>query len=162
MSSVNIELDLSALDDLPNAVQHGLTLFNQDMKANVMPKLQRRLINILRVYPKGAKHPIQWTSERQRRFVMAKLTREDNLPYQRSGRFGQSWEGKVEWGDLSGSTTITNTSGIGQFMVGDRQQGFHKNTGWISAEEKAEAFMDEAAKEARDAIARALQKAIAG
>jgi len=36
-------------------------------------------------------YPVKWDSEKQRRFVMAKLRLEDNLPYQRTGDYVNNW-----------------------------------------------------------------------
>jgi len=40
---------------------------------------------------KPVTYPIQWDSERQRRFVMWKLRKEGNLPYRRTDRYRFSW-----------------------------------------------------------------------
>jgi hypothetical protein len=40
---------------------------------------------------KASRSPVKWDSERQRRFVMAKLSEEDNLPYKRTRRYQQGW-----------------------------------------------------------------------
>lgn len=36
-------------------------------------------------------YPVQWDSERQRRFVMWKLRKENNLPYRRTGKYVAAW-----------------------------------------------------------------------
>lgn len=36
-------------------------------------------------------YPIQWDSEKQRRFVMAKLKKDNDLPYTRKGDYVQGW-----------------------------------------------------------------------
>lgn len=36
-------------------------------------------------------YPIEWDSEKQRRFVMAKLKRENNLPYKRTNAYVNGW-----------------------------------------------------------------------
>lgn len=41
---------------------------------------------------KPIRYPVQWDSERQKRFVIAKLRRENNLPYARSHRYRLSWQ----------------------------------------------------------------------
>ena len=37
-------------------------------------------------------YPINWDSEKQRRFVIAKLKAENNLPYKRTGSYVNSWK----------------------------------------------------------------------
>lgn len=40
---------------------------------------------------KPVEYPVQWDSEKQRKFVMAKLRRENNLPYRRTGAYERSY-----------------------------------------------------------------------
>lgn len=37
-------------------------------------------------------YPVNWDNERQRRFVMAKLRKEGNLPYKRTGQYALGWK----------------------------------------------------------------------
>jgi len=41
---------------------------------------------------KKSRSPVQWDSDRQRRFVMAKLREEDNLPYKRTRTYQEGWK----------------------------------------------------------------------
>ena len=88
-------------------------------------------------YPGPVKYPIQWTSEPQRRYyfgVIAKRNSEGKIiPYQRTFGLRNSWDVRLE-GD---SILIENLAPSGRYVIGNRQQQYHKNTGWIDAEEKA-------------------------
>lgn len=70
--------------------------------------------------------PVQWDSERQRKFVMAKLRLEDNIPYQRTGDYVNNF--KIERTD-AGSMLKNSTPGalfISGGAKGNRQSNIHK------------------------------------
>jgi len=72
-------------------------------------------------------YPIQWDSEKQRRFVMAKLTKDNDLPYTRKGDYIQGWKktpisngweisnkspaGAIG-GTLAGTSSLINQNGL--------------------------------------------------
>lgn len=78
----------------------------------------------------GAKptYPINWDSDNQRRFVMAKLRLEGNLPYVRSDAYVNGWT--IETTDNGNGSTLRNpTPGalyISGGAKGDRQSNIHK------------------------------------
>ena len=47
--------------------------------------------NIMQRPGRKPTYPLTWDSEKQRKFVMAKLRRENNLPYQRTGAHVNGW-----------------------------------------------------------------------
>jgi len=122
---------------------------------------QIRTLQRFRQEPGRPRYPIRWTSERQRRFVMAKLTRENNLPYRRTGALVKAWDVNVDYQQVSrweafqinllrflaefGVGTrpqapaagviveVTNDSPIEQYVTGIHQQGFHQDTGWYKS-----------------------------
>jgi hypothetical protein len=51
-----------------------------------------RVRDRMRVEGKPIEYPVRWDSIRQKRFVIAKLRREGNLPYQRTHRSRLSWQ----------------------------------------------------------------------
>jgi len=58
-------------------------------------ELQASMLDIQRQMQAEGKpvtYPIQWDSDKQRRFVMAKLSEEGNLPYQRTGAYQRGWK----------------------------------------------------------------------
>ena len=51
------------------------------------------IVEFERTYPKSRKgQPFAWSSEKQRKFVMAKLRRENNLPYSRTQQLRRGWK----------------------------------------------------------------------
>lgn len=104
----------------------------------------------LQTEPPAAKHPIEWASDKQRKFVMAKLRRENNLPYRRTGKLAKMWVVELRGNVI----VIENLSAIGKYVYGslaqDRsaalrfQQPFHKNTGWQAATDTTAFWLDAA------------------
>jgi hypothetical protein len=82
----------------------------------------------------STKLPIQWTSDKQRKYVMAMLRETNNLPYKRTGEMVNSIN--FEYGKGGGSDYVTaeTDSPYAQFVVGQYQQKFHHNTGWRALE----------------------------
>jgi len=97
------------------------------------------LLNELAHEPGPVKRPIQWTSEKQRRAVMAKLRKQGNIPYQRTQRLSKSWFIRLDEQRNGFAMTIANSVKYAPYVVGnirrgsgpDPQQRFHKNTGWF-------------------------------
>jgi hypothetical protein len=115
----------------------------------------------LQTQPGSPKYPIRWTSERQRKFVMAKLRREGNLPYRRTGKLVAQWAVDVDIDQITRRerffiallnflakvtaataptppasdviVRIANPSPVEQYVTGIHQQGFHKDTGWYQS-----------------------------
>lgn len=90
-----------------------------------------------RPYPGPAVHPIEWASEKQRRFYFV-MRRERGMPigYIRqsdamsdamSERLLLSWV--VEPYGTTGAL-LKNNATYAPFVIGDQQQPFHANTGW--------------------------------
>jgi hypothetical protein len=52
----------------------------------------RRIRATLATPPRRPTYPIDWDSEKQRRYVMALLTRQGNIPYKPTGRYEKNWE----------------------------------------------------------------------
>lgn len=84
-----------------------------------------------RQYP--ADYPLEWTSDRQRKYVMAKLRREGNLPYRRSHEFVRQWHVRGDYTNGLTSIVVYHDSDIEQYVTGRRRQEFHRITGWPSS-----------------------------
>lgn len=97
--------------------------------------------NAIARYPGPVHHPIRWTSMRQR-FYYRRMRAERGLPmkYTRqsdpmSQRLGPSWT-VARRGD---NTVVGTRVGYAPWVQSAKlQQGFHKNTGWITDKEAAE------------------------
>lgn len=133
-------VDTSGIDALIDLVE------SQDkMVATVGQRVYDRLapeaLSELRHEPGKPKYPLQWTSDKQRKFVMAMLRKDNNLPYPRTGKLAQGWTIKVS--DPSGGVfaiVIENPAPAAKFVYGSLakdanaakrfQQKFHAETGW--------------------------------
>ena len=112
------------------------------LRAEATP-VAARLLDQLRVTPPRPRYPLRWTSERQRRFVMAKLREQGTLPYQRTGAYVDGYRVDERLGPRRGRITLRNTTPYapfvgGRFDTGAWQQGFHADTGWPMAAPLAE------------------------
>jgi len=90
-----IELNVRLEGELPVAKLRGADeAAFRFVRGELLGRVRKRALRELRRAPRpnnASDYPLVWRSERQRRYVMAKLRREDNLPYQRSGRLTRSW-----------------------------------------------------------------------
>lgn len=74
----------------------------------VRTQVIKPMIEKLRIYPmRWVGMKIRWKSERQRKFVMAMLRKDNNLPYKRTFKLRQGWEAVVEVDPKSGTITVT-------------------------------------------------------
>lgn len=85
--------------------------------------------------PGSVKHPIQWTSAKQRRYVKMKQRKgEIKAPYVRTHAVSRGWKlFLVQSGTDLTSIKLENNAAATDFVEGKRQQQFHKNTGWLNA-----------------------------
>jgi len=90
-----IELNIRLEGELPVAKLRGADeAAFRFVRDELLGRVRKRALRELRRAPRPnntSDYPLVWRSERQRHYVMAKLRREDNLPYQRTGRLTRSW-----------------------------------------------------------------------
>jgi hypothetical protein len=135
-----ITIDRDVLDAVQENAKNGPQRYARELQ-NTLQGLRNRLLSRLHAQPNTPHYPIRWTSDRQRRYVMAKLRRMGNIPYQRTGAFVEAWV--IDWNlDLyEGLFSVRNTARtdkgqpLEQYVTGDRQQGFHKDTGWYQSQD---------------------------
>lgn len=115
---------------------------------DVLEQNSERMIAPFRVQPGSPKYPLRWTSARQRAYVMAKLRRENNLPYKRTGALAAAWrlEMVVDNSALDIQVQAVNPVAYEKYVTGDYQQGFHIDTGWPylsrAAQDVGDTFID--------------------
>jgi len=139
-----MKVDTKALKDVQWIGEQAPVLVVRYLTKVLWPELQEMAETFLSIEPGPPSYPLRWASERQRRYVMAKLRRENNLPYTRTHAFSQNWEVRPHLTDNSGFMIVENDamtdSGepLQDFIVGHRQQPFHKDTGWYRIEDEIE------------------------
>jgi hypothetical protein len=93
---------------------------------------------VLRVKPGKPKYPIRWTSERQRRAFFASNGFGRGIPTKRTDAMINAWDVRFKATTTGGQLTLVNDTDYAGFVVGDNQQGFHKDTGWYQVEDKVQ------------------------
>lgn len=137
--SQTLEIDQTVFDDIIDKALNGPKEFFV-IYGNVVSAIGNQTVQILSTEPGKPKYPIRWTSERQRRFVMAKLKRMGQIPYIRTGKYSEAWEWFSKSTQRGGLFVIENTAKtsrgepLEQYIQGVHQQGFHADTGWVATE----------------------------
>jgi hypothetical protein len=137
--SSSVEIDETVFKDIADKALNGPEEFFV-IYGNVVAAIGNQTVRILSTEPGKPKYPIRWTSERQRRFVMAKLRRMGQIPYIRTGKYAKSWRWQSKSTERGGLFVIENTAktsrgdSLEQYVQGVNQQGFHKDTGWVATE----------------------------
>ena len=96
---------------------------------------RRRVLDKVTEEPGEPKSPIDWTTPKQRRFVMRKLRLENDLPYTRKHTYVQSFKVEYEASDFNGFLSLQNDDPAADYIGGDEQQRMHIQTGWVSVAE---------------------------
>jgi hypothetical protein len=138
-----ITVDTDILDAISEQAQRTPGLMATAFQRQAQ-RLRSVALSRLHVEPGKPVYPIQWTSEKQRRFVMAKLRRDGNLPYQRTGALVNAWQVDYNTADYEGFLRVFNPSDVEQYVTGIRQQKFHSNTGWYRSQDILTELMVEA------------------
>lgn len=89
--------------------------------------------------PPRVAYPIHWASEKQRRYVMAKLREQNNLPYRRTGALEAANRYYAVQSPDGATLILENTSLYAKYVYGGasaasarHQQAMHRNSGWPS------------------------------
>jgi hypothetical protein len=145
MVSFTLEYDKKVFEELVAQVSAAPTTMNiytttvirKEVDAFVIRKLVTANV------PKPS-YPLVWKSQKQRRFVMAKLRKEGNLPYRRTRKFQEGWKTNAIRDRSASILTVSNDSNITEFVAGssaDRQPMFphwyHYEDVMLEAEELA-------------------------
>jgi hypothetical protein len=130
MISATIQLDLDVLDAVRETAIAAPAQMRREMGVVARGSTAQLIVRELSTEPGKPNYPIHWTGPnngaRQRRFVMAKLRREGNLPYERSHRQAQGWRTVLATlaGDDGGVIVVENSNPASQFIQGEFQQGY--------------------------------------
>ncbi len=131
---IGVEMDVSVAVDILDALKDAartLPAKTRTAYRRNVGRLRSRLLARLQVKPNKPTYPLRWKSERQRRYVMAKLREEGNLPYQRTDKLLNSYELELVEEPTSAILRLVNTDPKARFVVGDDAQPFHLDTGWV-------------------------------
>jgi len=110
-------------------VAQALTRLIPDSEKAARLEFKETTLNIrdaMAVPGKKVSYPINWDSEKQRRFVMWLLRSMNNLPYKRMGNYIAHWIQKT----IRGGYEVANRLKFAGFIAGDirglRQSNIHK------------------------------------
>lgn len=122
---IEVILDASALAQVQQALPEYASALERAF-APVVKAVTAPALRTLQTPPGAPRYPLRWRSARQRRYVMAKLRREGNLPYRRTGRLARSWQIVFR----SRQVVLRNDTPYAMFVQADWVQPYHLDTGW--------------------------------
>lgn len=145
---MNIDLKLTGVKEvnkrLSNLRRYVLTVQSAPVPTLVRPSAVDASIERAKdayAAPSSPKYPLRWKSDKQRRYVMARLRKENNLPYRRRGRLENAWSGSSTIKEVVIANTARDSltgAFIAPFVIGNFQQPFHADTGWTKRTAKIE------------------------
>lgn len=137
MFKIDITVDRDVFDALTEQIQQAPGVLNRRFGQALNGIWQRAQTRLQTMPPPSqpgtfARH----ATPRQRRYVMAKLRKTGNIPYQRTGAYVKAWKMGFDATEDGGLFSIYNDARnsrgdyIEQYITGIKQQGFHEETGW--------------------------------
>lgn len=119
MVTFTVSYDPKVLNDLTQQIAKAPTTLNIYVTTQIRKTVEdfviRELVNVNISKPT---YPLRWKSEKQRRYVMAKLRKAGNLPYKRTGKFQKSWKVTAVKDKSGGVISVSNDSGITEYVAG--------------------------------------------
>ena len=95
----------------------------------------------LRQYPPPSGKPMQWASEKQRRYVMAAIrSGAIQVPYQRTGNYGNSFQKQT----IPDGMSVVSQLAYAPYVRGPGQAAYHRDT-WQTLDDLATSLEDAAA-----------------
>jgi hypothetical protein len=127
MIKYTIKLDTRAFDLLERQIKTARKKLISFVNGELSTRLQKRVNETLGTPPaenSQGDYPLKWKSEKQRRFVMAKLRENGNIPYRRTGALTRNWLVGVESSKDSLAITVDNDSPVIDYVAssGDLRQ----------------------------------------
>lgn len=132
MIKADVTVDIDVLEAIADAAKTATKRMNKAYKRRIKT-IRQNVLDELRETPGKPHYPLRWKSAKQRRFVMAKLRREGNLPYRRTGGLEAGWTTHIRDRKDGAIFDITNNKPYARYVQGDDAQPFHLDTGWPQA-----------------------------
>ena len=130
----SFEFDTQALIDAERNLVSSPKLMQRALKRRES-RLKKLTLSVVQVEPGPPRYPIRWKSRRQQRAYFATNGFGKGIPYQRTGGLNEAWNVKFSFDADGGDFLIENTSDVATYVIGENQQPFHADTGWIDAAE---------------------------
>jgi hypothetical protein len=142
MIRVKATFDTQALENLEAFVDQFADVAYMAFEETVA-EIEPALLQELQDTPPKPTYPLRWASDKQRKFVMAKLRAEGNLPYRRTGKLAAAWTVDIDRNGSTFAMVVQNPATAAPFVYGSLaqnrtaalrfQQPFHQDTGWQAA-----------------------------
>jgi hypothetical protein len=145
---LDFDIDTQIAEDYRNLAETAPRTFQAFMGGTMRQHAEDEGQRRLAITPGPVAMPFIWTSQKQKNYYFGFIAERDELgnilPYQRTGGFNENWFVRVDLSNFSvgiGNSTMTKGSPnwpsqpLYDFLVGGQQQIFHKNTGWIQADD---------------------------
>ena len=112
--------------------------WQQAMRQIEGTRLAAQSLSRLKTIPGAPRHPIMWSSERQRRAYFASDGFGRGIPTRRTGSVVAGWEAGFEQTDNGGVMVLSNFNPAVQYLQGVNAQAYHIDTGWVQIEDVQE------------------------
>ncbi|MFA5608406.1 MAG: hypothetical protein WDA07_14755 [Leucobacter sp.] len=154
MFGLEAAIDTKWLEEIQEAAAVFPDEVDRWIKRDLAPFVQNYVDTTLRVAPPRRMWPgdypegkLEWTSERQRRYVHAVILDHDAdgnvIPYQRTDTLIHDWHVITDYQQGFSGIQVYNLNDAAQYVYGDEQaehkQRFHTITGWPTALEHLQA-----------------------
>lgn len=138
MSDIQVSITSNGkLAALVKVVSHAPFFVDGIVRQAVVNDISPAILPEAQAEPGPAAKPIEWTSIKQKRYVMAAIRRGlIPAPYIRTHALSQSWAFGVATESDSTTITLANSSSKFPFVEGASREKFHANTGWLYAPDK--------------------------
>jgi len=140
MIRASIQYNSKPIDDLIGYLDGYAQVAEEEFNA-AYTEVEPLLLNELQTEPGPTVHPIEWTSEKQRKAYFATDGFEHGIPYQRTGALAKAWQISKQGFGLNVLIKVLNPNPASPFVYGslsitnrgNHKQQFHSNTGWQTA-----------------------------
>lgn len=145
MVAYTVQYNPKVFDDLSKQIAKAPTTLNIYVTTAIRKEVENYVVReLVTVSIPKPTYPLKWKSDKQRRYVMAKLRKAGNIPYERTGKFQRAWKVTAVKDKSGGVITVSNDSGITEYVAGsssERQpmfpQWYHYEDALLKAEEFA-------------------------
>lgn len=152
MATARKRYDNQVLRDIENDARTFFLRFEKNLHKR-MPRAIARILRITAVEPGPPVYPLMnKMTPRQRRYVWAKINEQGGPPIERTGAVLAGYEVGLETYADGGQIQLTNDNPAAPFVVGDYQQGFLRDNGWIQVDSVQEPNEDIAYEAVADAF----------
>lgn len=130
IASLNIDPDVleAYLEQLQRAPKTMRTFVGKTVINDVQQYLNKQLLDSWIPAPRSQAILFKFATLRSQRWYFATKGGGKGIPYQRTNAIATSIE--IDWQESEGIMSFTDTSGIGQYLYGEKQVPGHRETGW--------------------------------